>query len=66
MIKVKLLRPLDGRSIGDTPSYPEEDAARLKEMGCVEIIGKVEAPTENKMQPAPENKDVRRVAKKSN
>lgn len=66
MIKVKLLRPLDGKAEGGTAEYPDLDAKRLERRGAVEIIGKVKEaqPTENKMADAPTNKDVQRATKR--
>ena len=58
MIKVKLLRPLDGKSEGETAEYPENDAKRLASRGVVEIVNQAkqaEAPA-NKAEPAPANK----------
>lgn len=64
-IKVKLLRPLDGKDEGDTAEYPERDAKRLEQRGAVKIIGvKAAAPVENKKAPESENKaDVQRTKK---
>lgn len=69
MLKVKLLRPLDGMPEGETAEYPELDAKRLEETGVVEIVGKAveakEAPEpENKMVPAPANKAAARPSRK--
>lgn len=38
MIKVKLLRPLDGVEAGNFVEYPENDAKRLADHGAVEIV----------------------------
>jgi len=64
MVEVKLIRPLDGKSEGDTADYPENDAKRLEKRGAVKIIGpsKQAAAPENKMEQAHENKDVSRAA----
>lgn len=64
-IKVKLIRPLDGKSIGETAEYPEADAKRLAHLGAVEIVGGKAAPAvENKMAPAVQDKsDVQRTKK---
>lgn len=64
MIKVRLLRPLDGKSDGEIAEYPEVDAKRLQSMGVVEITSKVEAAPVNKMIAAPDNKDVQRPGKR--
>lgn len=60
-IKVKLLRPLDGKDAGETAEYPERDVARLERRGAVERVGGKSAPApQNKMAPPVENKaDVR-------
>lgn len=60
-IKVKLLRPLDGRSVGETAEYPDDDAKRLRDLGAVEFVGGKAAPAvENKMAAPVVNKaDVR-------
>jgi len=64
MIKVKLLRQLDGRAEGETAEYPELDAKRLEEMGVVDVIEEKAAPAaNNKMALAPHNKDVQRPTK---
>ena len=56
-IKVKLLRPLDGKDAGETAEYPERDVARLERRGAVERLGKKAAPAvENKKSPDPDNK----------
>ena len=64
MVEVKLIRPLDGKAEGETADYPENDAHRLEKRGAVKIIGpsKQAAAPENKMEQAPENKDVTRAA----
>jgi hypothetical protein len=65
-IKVKLLRPLDGKDVGETAEYPASDAKRLESRGAVEIVGgRKSAPAvENKAAPEPENKaDVQRSKK---
>lgn len=57
MVKVKLLRPLDGRHEGETAEYPKEDAERLAKGGVVEIVKAKRAPAPaNKAAPAPANK----------
>jgi hypothetical protein len=57
MVKVKLLRPLDGVEAGKTVDYPEADAQRLAEYGAVEITGKAAAASpQTKMEAAPANK----------
>lgn len=49
-IKVKLLRPLDGKAVGETAEYPADDAKRLQGLGAVEIVGGKAAPAvANKM-----------------
>jgi hypothetical protein len=64
MVKVKLLRPLDGREAGQSAEYPADDAKRLQDMGCVQIVGaKSAAPSRNKMEPAPANKAAPRSRK---
>ena len=65
MFEVKLLRPLDGKSEGDTAEYPEADAKRLEARGIVEIVGKSAPAPENKMEPAPENKGAAKRPKKA-
>lgn len=59
-IKVKLLRPLDGKEVGATAEYSDADAKRLEQRGAVEIItekAQKAAPSpENKMAPAVQNK----------
>ncbi len=64
-IKVKLLRPLDGKDAGETAEYPERDVERLERRGAVERVGKKAAPAvENKKAPEAENKaDVQRAKK---
>lgn len=66
MIKVKLLRPLDGRAEGEQAEYPKADAERLAAMGVVEIVAKkqasapankAKAPPANKRAVTPEKKD---------
>jgi hypothetical protein len=58
MVKVKLLRPLDGKAEGETAEYPEADAKRLDARGVVQIIGtKADPAPANKARPAaPSNK----------
>lgn len=57
MVKVKLLRPLDGRAIGDTAEYPEADAKRLAARGVVQFGGAKESQAPlNKAASAPANK----------
>ena len=53
-IKVKLLRPLDGRPIGSVVEYPDADAKRLEQSGVVEFH--VEKAVPEKAAPAPQNK----------
>lgn len=60
MARVKLLRPLDGANIGDIVEYADEDARYLEDLGVVKIQGKSAAPTENKMEPAVENKSAKK------
>lgn len=56
-IEVRLLRPLDGKEVGDIATYPEADAIRLKGRGAVEVVGAKAAPAaENKMLPEGQNK----------
>lgn len=56
-IKVKLLRPLDGKETGSIAEYPDIDAKRLSARGAVEIISeKAAPPPANKMAPAVQNK----------
>lgn len=64
-IKVKLLRPLDGKDAGETAVYPERDVQRLERRGAVQRVGGAKAApaVENKMAPAAQNKtaDVQRM-----
>lgn len=56
-VEVKLLRPLDGKEIGEITSYPEADAIRLEGIGAVEIVkGKAVPGSENKMSRGGQNK----------
>lgn len=56
-VEVKLLRPLDGKEIGETASYPEADAIRLEGCGAVKILKAKAAPgSENKMSRGGQNK----------
>ncbi|HEY8593302.1 MAG TPA: hypothetical protein VIL42_10635 [Sphingomicrobium sp.] len=66
-IKVRLLRPLDGREIGETASYPETDARRLRDAGVVEYAAKAQGATpRNKAEGAsPSNKARQAPSKKS-
>lgn len=58
MVKVKLLRPLDGLIDGSPAEYPDEDAKRLEALGAVEIVGGAKAAPapSNKKAPEPLNK----------
>lgn len=58
MIKVKLLRPLDGQPEGGNALYPEADAKRLQARGLVEIV-------KTKAEPAPKNKAEPKLANKA-
>lgn len=42
MIKVKLLRPLDGKSEGETAEYTKLDAERLAKRRLVEVLNEGE------------------------
>lgn len=56
MAKVKLLRPLDGKEIGDIVEYNAEDAEYLIGLGVVQkLIEKAPSETKQKVA-APENK----------
>lgn len=56
-MKVKLIRPLDGRPIGSVVDYPDEDAKRLEKSGVVSFFAEKAAPEPaNKMAPAVSNK----------
>lgn len=64
-IKVKLLRPLDGKAVGATVEYSEADAQRLEKRGAVQIISEKAAPAPlNKMAQEPANKAAAPIAKK--
>ena len=57
MIKVQLLRPLDGLAAGETAEFPEADAKRLEGYGAVKIVAtKAEPAPKNKMAASPTNK----------
>lgn len=61
MAKVKLLRPLDGREIGETVDYPDADAKRLQDMGVVKIVAEkaeTAAPANKAEAKAPANKSM--------
>ena len=60
MAQLKLLKPLDGHSIGEVIEYDDIDAKRLESQGAGEIVKAVkkEIAPESKMKPAVENKDV--------
>ena len=66
MVAVRLLRPLDGKAVGDRAEYPAADAQRLAERGVVTIIrgAKAGAPPANKMAPSLKNKAASPVSKK--
>lgn len=51
-MKVKLLRPLDGKDIGSVVDYPDADAKRLADSGVVEAV----SDKSEKAEPTPENK----------
>ena len=68
-VKVRLLKPLNGREIGSEAEYDQKDVNRLVALGGVELIdaapsakakpakkGKAAAVPLNKMEPAPLNK----------
>lgn len=58
-MKVKLLRPLDGKPIGAFAEYPDADATDLAARGVVELVQeKAAQPPLNKMAPQPANKAV--------
>ena len=60
-MKVKLLRPLDGKAEGSIVEYPDIDAKALANSGVVELIDEKAAPAaSNKKAPEPENKAVGR------
>lgn len=63
-IKVKLLRPLDGKEVGSIVEYSQADASRLESRGAVQIIGKAAPEPLNKKAPEPANKAVADVSKK--
>lgn len=64
-VKVKLLRPLNGREIGETAEYDSADAKRLAARGVVQIVkAKAAAKPANKMDPAPDNKALSGAVKK--
>jgi hypothetical protein len=58
MPQVKLLRPLDGKKIGDIAEYNFEDTAYLLSLGVVEEVSeKADQPVAKKSKgSAPENK----------
>lgn len=63
MVKVKLLRPLDGQAIGEEAEYPEADAKRLEERGAVRIIQEkavAAAPRDKARKAAPANKGAKK------
>lgn len=65
-MKVKLLRPLDGKQIGSVVEYPDEDAKRLESSGVVSFYNEKAAPEpQNKMAPEVQNKagDIQRTKK---
>lgn len=56
-IKVKLLRPLDGKEVGAIVEYSDADAKRLEQRGAVQIVGGKAAPEpQNKKAPEAANK----------
>lgn len=59
VLKVTLLRPLDGQPEGGEAFYAEPDAKRLEARGLVRIVRtKAEPAPLNKAEPAPKNKSV--------
>lgn len=54
-VKVELLRPLNGLSIGSVTEYDEADVKRLEARGAVRRVKQAKAP-ENKAAPAHDNK----------
>lgn len=64
-IKVKLLRPLDGKEVGSVVEYSEADAKRLAGRGAVQIVGEKAAPEPlNKKAPEVANKAAPASSKK--
>lgn len=56
-VKVRLIKPLDGKPIGATASYDAADVKRLEELGAVMRVETKKAPRPaNKMADAPKNK----------
>lgn len=56
MVKVRLLRDLDGKPAGATAEYPKADADRLVRRGAVTLVGGKAAPKSKALGGAPENK----------
>lgn len=56
-IKVRLLKPLDGKAIGTTSAFSEADFKKLEAQGAVERVSqKAAKKPKNKKAPAPKNK----------
>lgn len=56
-VKVRLLKPLNGREIGSEAEYDKSQIKRLVGLGAVEVIKiKAERPAQNKMDEPPLNK----------
>ena len=56
MVKVTLLRDLDGKKPGETAEYAKRDAERLAKAGVVRIHRPKPAPRGKALGGAPENK----------
>lgn len=57
MVEAILVKPLDGKSIGERMELSQADFDRLEKLGAVKAVGKKAAPAhENKMEAAPANK----------
>lgn len=60
-LKVRLLKPLNGRLIGSEAEYDEKDAKRLTGLGAVELVHparatKAKPAMKSKAAPVPANK----------
>lgn len=55
-IKVRLLKPLDGKPIGATASYDAADVKRLEALGAVKRVETKAGASPAKKAPAPSNK----------
>ncbi len=58
-VKVKLLRPLDGRKEGSVASFDAGEAAQLAGFGAVQILGPAKEPRARALRAAPQ--DVQRT-----